>query len=202
MNGTENISMTTNRRPWIAFFSQTGTEIYNLIKDLNVFPDCIVTNQQQTEKINKNLIDTVKFREHKLNLKNAWEFIPKNPSLRDYSNILKNFDNPIITLHGFLRIVPKKVCEKYEIYNLHPGLITKYPELKGFNPQERAFLHGHSTAGCVIHKVVPEVDEGPIVKTGQVLIEGLALPDIYKKLHDLAFLLWKRFITEDKILEK
>ena len=193
--------MKTSRRPWIAFFSQTGTEIYNLTKDLNIFPDCIVTNQQQTEKINSDLYEIIKFRAHKLNLSNIWETIPKNPSLRDYTNILKKFENPVITLHGFLRIVPRKICEKYEIYNLHPGLITKYPELKGFNPQERAYVQGHTTAGCVIHKVVPEVDEGPIVKSGQVLIEGLQLPDVYKKLHDLAFLLWKRLITEDKILE-
>ena len=190
------------KRPWIAFFSQTGTEIYNLSKDLGIYPDCIVTNQQDVGKINKNLYNMYTFRESKLNLKNTWQVLPEKPTLTNYNKVLNPFNNPIITLHGFLRILPKKICDQYEIYNLHPGLITKFPELKGFNPQERAFNQGYLTAGCVIHRVIPDVDEGPIVKTGEINIEGADLPGVYEKLHNLAFFLWKNFITEDKILEK
>ena len=40
-----------------------------------------------------------------------------------------------------------------------------YPELKGFNPQERAFLQRDTmhTAGSVIHRVTKDIDEGEIV---------------------------------------
>lgn len=190
------------KRPWVAFFSQTGTEIYNLIKELDIYPDCIVTNQEDKSKINKNLVDLYTFRETKLNMNDTWVFLPKKPILSNYDKTLRKFNNPLITLHGFLRILPKKICDQYEIYNLHPGLITKYPELKGFNPQERAYAQKYTTAGCVIHRVIPDVDEGPVVKTGEINIEGVELPEVYEKLHKLAFFLWKNFITDDKILEK
>lgn len=190
------------KRPWVAFFSQTGTEIYNLTRELDIYPDAIVTNQQDNEKINKDLINLYTFRESKLNLSGTWFKLPKIPEYTDYKAILQNFKKPIITLHGFLRVLPKKICNQYEIYNLHPGLITKYPELKGLNPQERAFSGNYTTAGCVIHRVTPIVDDGEVLKEGEVSINGIPLPEIYGKLHKLAFLLWKNFIVEDKILEK
>ena len=33
---------------------------------------------------------------------------------------------------------PGEVCEKRNIYNGHPGLITQYPQLKGKDPQQKA----------------------------------------------------------------
>jgi methionyl-tRNA formyltransferase len=188
-------------RPWIALFSQTGNEIYNLTRSMGIYPNCIITNQDNKDKINRNLFDLYKFRETKLNLKNTWYFLPKKPGIINYSEILKQFEDPIITLHGYLRIIPKEICERYKVYNLHPGLINKFPELKGFNPQERAYNGGYKLAGCVIHKVVPEVDEGEILLSQGISIEGLNLNQVYKKLHDTAFDLWKIFFTGYKILE-
>lgn len=188
-------------RPWIAFFSQTGTEINNLCNDLGVYPDAIVTNRIDTDGVNKDLITTTTFREHKLN-RTIWYMLPSKPTLECYKNILSNFNNPVITLHGYLRILPKEVCEQYEIYNLHPGLIDKYPSLKGFNPQERAFKESYPVAGCVIHKVTSEVDEGPILLSQGVSIKGLTLPQVYSVLHQVAFDLWKSLFTGYKILEK
>lgn len=182
-------------RPWLAFFSQTGTEIHNLCNALNLYPDCIITNKQDHTTTNHCLVTTAEFRQHKLNLHNSWCQLPYSPSVSDYSNILKLFDNPIITLHGYLRIIPKEICENYEIYNLHPGLIDRYPSLKGFNPQERAFKEGYKFAGCVIHKVVPEVDAGEIILSQGVSIENKNLHEIYNTLHEVAFDLWKSFFT-------
>lgn len=187
-------------RPWICFFSQTGSEIYNLSNALGIYPDAIITNKPNLEGINKELLSVTQFREHKLN-KTILHFVPVKPTANDYIGILKSFQKPAITLHGYLRIIPKKVCEEYEIYNLHPGLINKYPELKGFNPQERAFKENYKLAGCVIHRVVPEVDAGEILLSQGVSIEGMNQNQVYEKLHDTAFDLWKSFFTGYKILE-
>jgi len=188
-------------RPWIAFFSQTGTEINNLCNALSIYPDAIVTNRLTTDGVNKDLLTTTTFREHKLN-RTIWYMLQSKPSVESYEHILSQFSNPVITLHGYLRIIPKDICNKYEIYNLHPGLIDKYPSLKGFNPQERAFLEGYKHAGCVIHRVVPEVDAGEILLSQGIGIENLTLPDVYSKLHEVAFDLWKSLFTGYKILEK
>ena len=34
------------KRPWIAFFSQTGSEIVDISKSLKRWPDVIVTNER------------------------------------------------------------------------------------------------------------------------------------------------------------
>lgn len=189
-------------RPWVTFFSQTGTEIYDLSNALNVYPDCVVTNRQTTEGINQKLIELTTFRATKLNMSHVWCMLPAKPTVENYENVLKNFNNPVITLHGYLRIIPKEICEKYEMYNLHPGLIDKFPSLKGFNPQERAFREGYKLAGCVIHKVTPGVDEGEILMSQGEQISGLNLDEVYVKLRKVALDLWISFLKGYKILNK
>lgn len=186
-------------RPWIAFFSQTGTEIYNLSNALGVYPDLIVTNKSGLDGINKELLSVTSFREHKLN-KTILTYLPNKPVTNNYLKVLREYEKPIITLHGFLRIVPKDICEQYEMYNLHPGLIDKYPSLKGFNPQERAFINGYKLAGCVIHKVTPGVDEGEILLSQGVSIEGMTLDEVYTSLQNTALDLWKSFFSAYNIL--
>ena len=188
-------------RPWITFFSQTGTEIYNLSNALGVYPDCVVHNKHNNDGVNQKLIELTTFRATKLNMMHCWQHIPPKPDITNYENVLSRYDNPIITLHGYLRIIPREICEKYEIYNLHPGLITKYPSLKGFNPQERAFADGHKDAGCVIHRVTPGVDEGEIVASGEINIENLTLAQVYTELHDCALNVWINFLTEYNIIQ-
>jgi folate-dependent phosphoribosylglycinamide formyltransferase PurN len=187
-------------RPWIAFFSQTGTEINDLSNALGIYPELIVTNKSDLKKVNKDLLSTTKFREHKLN-RTFLEFLPAKPVTSDYLKILEHVENPIITLHGYLRIVPKEICEKYEMYNLHPGLINKYPSLKGFNPQERAFAQNHKFAGCVLHKVTPGVDEGETLLSQGEFIEGLSLDEVYMKLRQVALDLWISFFKGYKFIK-
>lgn len=188
-------------RPWVTFFSQTGTEINDLCNALQIYPDAVITNRQDLENINKSLLTTTTFREHKLN-RTVWYVLPQKPSVGNYLEVLSHFNNPVITLHGYLRIIPKEICEKYEIYNLHPGLIDKFPSLKGFNPQERAFKEGYKLAGCVIHKVTPGVDEGEILMSQGVSIENKNLNEVYDSLRNVALDLWKSFFTAYKILDK
>ena len=184
------------KRPWIAFFSQTGTEIQQLCNKLGTYPDLIVTNQHQQDKINKDLLTVATSRAILLNMRN-WEVLPVKPSLKDYVDALAGYEDkdPLITLHGYLRIMPKEICNKYEMYNLHPGLINKFPELKGYNPQERAFINGYKSAGCVIHKVTPGVDEGDIMSCDEIDIDSLTLPQVYSALHACAQTLWQSFLS-------
>ena len=116
-------------KPWIAFFSQTGGEIADLAKSLGKWPDRIYTNERpdRLREIDPRIVE------------NGFFTLNNKPTLEDYEEILVYFPEAIITLHGWLRIMPKEVCEKFSIFNGHPGLITEYPELKGKDPQIRAF---------------------------------------------------------------
>ena len=105
------------------------------------------------------------------------------PTLEEYEEALFYFPEAIITLHGWLRIMPPSICEKFKIYNGHPGLITDYPELKGKDPQERMFNDGNYTYyGSVVHKVVPEVDSGEIVSEVKRFNTMKSLDEVYEGL--------------------
>ena len=69
-----------------------------------------------------------------------------------------------VTLHGYLRILPPHFTKSSNIYNGHPGAIHIHPDLKGFNPQKNAWEANHIRVGCVIHKVTPILDDGPIIE--------------------------------------
>lgn len=172
-----------DQHEWIAFFSQTGTEIVDIAESLNKWPDVIVTNQrpEHLRKINSKLEDRVIFVENK-------------PTQNELMIILSKYKDPIITLHGWLRIMPPKICNEYKIYNGHPGLITEYPELKGKDPQIRAFEGKYPVAGAVLHKVVAGVDEGKVLMEERFNNFNLELVDLFRILRDRSLYMWCNFL--------
>ena len=84
-------------RPWIAFFSQTGTEINNLCTELQIYPDAIVTNRSDLKSVNKDLLYLTEFREHKLN-KTILHYLPAKPVASNYLKVL----NLIVQKHHLL----------------------------------------------------------------------------------------------------
>ena len=112
------------------------------------------------------------------------------PNLLHYDNVLRGKDKPIVTLHGWLRIVPPRICEKHTIFNGHPGLITEYPELKGKDPQIRTFEGKYPVAGAVIHKVTAGVDEGKVLVEERFNAMDLSLDDLFRILRDRSLYMW------------
>lgn len=107
----------------IALFSQTGSEIANLI-ERGISPDVILSDQKDSSKIDSRLSLTAESQILKNDVKSV-EY------LRDC------FGDPstcYITLHGWLNIIPREICQEYDIYNGHPGLITEFECLKGKDP--------------------------------------------------------------------
>lgn len=168
---------------WVALFSQTGSEILEISKRLGRFPDRVITNSQSIDKVNPELVDST----------TIW-YCSKVPTVEEYLSHLPK--DALITLHGWLRIIPGEVCENRNVVNGHPGLITLYPELKGKDPQEKAFKLKHETGGCVIHKAIEEVDAGSIMSEGVIPLTGLTLDEVYKNLHDLSVDLWVEYLTK------
>jgi folate-dependent phosphoribosylglycinamide formyltransferase PurN len=171
---------------WIALFSQTGSEIVALSKALNRSPDFVITNA------NLDNIDSRVDINFRVNNKEA-------KTLDILENIDFNVDETLITLNGWLRIVPPDKCSKYNIYNGHPGLITKYPELKGKDPQQRAWenIGSYSKIGSVVHKVVPEVDAGEVIVEKSVSTRDVYnLNKTYDMLRNTSFTAWYSFLKE------
>lgn len=175
--------MEAKHRPHLAFFSQTGSEIVEVSKLLGRWPDLIVTNKrpEHLRKIHPALEGRVLFVEN-------------NPTEEDLLKILSQYENPLVTLHGWLRIIPPTICNQFEIYNGHPGLITEHEILKGKDPQQKAFDLGLEYSGCVIHKVTEGVDEGEILLERRVSIKGLEIGEVFHILHKISISLWVEFL--------
>tara|TARA_X000001316_G_C921525_1_gene35961 strand:+ start:1967 stop:2500 length:534 start_codon:yes stop_codon:yes gene_type:complete len=165
---------------WIAFFSQTGAEICDIAESLGRWPDLIVTNiRPKSERTIDPRLEGRKI-----------QMLPNKPNLLHYDNVLRGKDKPIVTLHGWLRIVPPRICEKHTIFNGHPGLITEYPELKGKDPQVRTFEGKYPVAGAVIHKVTAGVDEGKVLVEERFNAMDLSLDDLFRILRDRSLYMW------------
>lgn len=157
---------------WIALFSQTGSEIKTLSGVLGRVPYMVLTDNKMYEG-------------------------DLNPYISDHNTLMKyivdNYRDDLITLHGYLRIIPEEVCKECKhIYNGHPGLINVYPELRGKDPQERIKPY-MNLIGSVVHKVIPEVDAGDIVSNIAVKNTG---GNYYNKLRETSLEAWEQFFEK------
>ena len=181
------------KRRWIAMFSQTGSEVAALAKHLGQWPDVIITNNTDRSKWCKKLQELELRQKGKVYGGGTTIQVVSSIQART-ANFLHNIDgskNALITLHGWLRIVPKDICEQYEIVNGHPGLITAFPELKGKDPQVRAYDAGYATIGSVVHKVTPivytTVEDSGVLLTMRYLCEP-------KKRRNIVSFLWEKIL--------
>ena len=172
-------------RPWIAFFSQTGSEIVDIARSLKKWPDVIITNERPADlrTINPEILE-----------QDLVVTTSNKPSAEELLEILAYYNDPIVTLHGWLRIMPANICESFNIFNGHPGLITEYPELKGKDPQIRAFKGKYPIMGCVLHKVTAGVDEGRIIAEERFNAFNITEEDMWKVTRDRSLYLWCQFL--------
>ena len=185
---------------WVAFFSQTGSEIVNISRAIDRWPDLVVTNKQDEKTTHVELVKRVRLENTKLITLPEW---PKEidytraADTLNYSILNEKWqDEVLITLHGYLRILPPDFTKSSNIFNGHPGAIHIYPELKGLNPQKKAWNKNHIRVGCVIHKVIPELDDGPIVEKCLINNNFETFIDFVDALHVASSELWINFLNE------
>lgn len=175
---------------WAVFFSQTGSEIVELSKNLGRKPDLIVTN---------NFEEKIKFhpgiRELGVTIMSA-----KHDIIMDYfrNQRVYNVSETIISLHGYLRILPADICEQYEIYNGHPGAIDLYPELKGKDPQEKVWQENdkYTIIGSVVHRCTAELDGGDVLKVVHLRNRNYSKEELYSSLKMTSLSAWNFFMRE------
>ena len=78
----------------------------------------------------------------------------------------------LVCLAGFMRVLTAEFAERWRdrLINIHPSLL---PAFKGLDTHARAIEAGVRFAGCTVHFVRPEVDNGPIIVQAAVPV----LPD-------------------------
>ena len=74
-----------------------------------------------------------------------------------------------VALAGYMRILSAEFVAKWEsrMLNIHPSLLPKY---KGLHTHEAALKAGDKQAGCTVHLVTAELDDGPVLGQTEVAI--------------------------------
>jgi phosphoribosylglycinamide formyltransferase-1 len=75
-----------------------------------------------------------------------------------------------IALAGYMRILSPEFVARWEgrMLNIHPSLLPAY---RGLDSHARALAAGDAKAGCSVHLVTPELDDGPVL--GQIEVAVL-----------------------------
>jgi phosphoribosylglycinamide formyltransferase 1 len=82
----------------------------------------------------------------------------------------------LVCLAGFMRLMTADFVNQWHnrMLNIHPALL---PSFKGLHTHERAIEAGVKVAGCTVHLVRPEMDEGPILGQAAVPVLQGDTPD-------------------------
>jgi formyltetrahydrofolate-dependent phosphoribosylglycinamide formyltransferase len=74
-----------------------------------------------------------------------------------------------VVLAGYMRLLSPEFVGKWEgrMLNIHPSLLPKY---KGLDTHERALEAGDTVAGCSVHLVTAELDDGPVLAQTEVAV--------------------------------
>jgi len=80
----------------------------------------------------------------------------------NYLSALSKYGAEIIVLAGFMRIIKKKLLQKFagRILNIHPALLPAFP---GVESWKQALDYGAKVAGCTVHIVDEGTDTGPVI---------------------------------------
>ena len=162
---------------WIALFSQTGSELASICKEMGKYPDYIYVDGAERE-VHPDLQGRVRFL------------------TSDAINKLLTFyhEDIIVTLHGYLKIIPPESIVN-KMYNGHPGDIIKYPELKGIDPQKKAIELGLPSTGVILHEVTEEVDGGkPLLFFYHSIYPNSTVDELIDELRNLSINMWRVFL--------
>ena len=82
---------------------------------------------------------------------------------------LREHDVEVIALAGYMRLLSARFVHDWtgRILNIHPSLLPLY---KGTDTHRRALLAGDLYAGCSVHVVTEELDDGPVIAQAKVRI--------------------------------
>ena len=141
------------------FISGRGTNLRSLInfskrKDSPIKICLIITNNKNAKGLYFAKRNKIKFLI--VNYKNKIK--AENKILLS----LKNYNINLICLAGFMKILSKKIINKYKnrILNIHPSLLPKY---KGLNTHKRVLKNNEKFTGCTVHVVNLKLDSGKII---------------------------------------
>lgn len=174
-------------KTWIAFFSDEGNEIVELVKRLKRYPDLIVTNERKPG---------VRTIVSELKESGTLVTIPTNPTTEHYGEVLDYYDSPLISLHNWSEEVPTEIIKKGSIFKMQTVLETKYPEIKIEEGFEKSLKGKNLAMGCMLCKLRESADKNKIVS--EVKFNGFQITkqQYIETIADRSEYLWHNFLKD------
>ncbi len=103
----------------------------------------------------------------------AWAKSHRNMDRAEFDRLLdaelRRHDVELVALAGYMRLLSADFIRAWEgrILNIHPSLL---PDYKGLDTHARALAAGEILAGCSVHLVTEDLDEGPVLAQTEVRI--------------------------------
>ena len=94
----------------------------------------------------------------------------------EMAKALGQYQPDIIALAGFMRVLTAEFVARYQgrMLNIHPSLLPKY---RGLHTHARAIEAGDDIAGCTVHEVTADLDDGPILGQARVPVMAGDTPE-------------------------
>ena len=89
---------------------------------------------------------------------------------------LRRHEVELVALAGYMRLLSPEFIQAWQgrILNVHPSLLPAY---KGLDTHRRAIEAGEAQAGCSVHLVTENLDDGPILAQAPVRIRPRETPE-------------------------
>ncbi len=120
----------------------------------------------------------------------------------EMAKALGQYQPDIIALAGFMRVLTAEFVTRYQgwMLNIHPSLLPKY---RGLHTHVRAIDAGDDIAGCTVHEVTADLDDGPILGQARVPVVAGDTPEtlaarVLVQEHRLYPVVLRRFAAGDR----
>ncbi len=120
----------------------------------------------------------------------------------EMAKALGQYQPDIIALAGFMRVLTAEFVARYQgrMLNIHPSLLPKY---RGLHTHVRAIDAGDDIAGCTVHEVTADLDDGPILGQARVPVVAGDTPEtlaarVLVQEHRLYPVVLRRFAAGDR----
>ncbi len=110
----------------------------------------------------------------------SWARSHKDMAREEFDRLLdaelRRHDVEIVALAGYMRLLSNEFVAAWEgrVLNVHPSLL---PAHKGLDTHKRAIEAGDVFAGCTVHVVTPDLDDGPVLAQARVRIRPNEAPE-------------------------
>lgn len=152
-----------------------GTTLQSVIDNIN--------NGTLNAKINLVVSDNPDaFALERAKKANIPTYIIKNKTTEEIDaeldSLLKNYEIDLIVLVGYLKLIGKRLVEKYTIINTHPSLLPKFggKGMFGMNVHTAVVESGEKISGPTVHFVNDKYDEGNIISQSIVELDKNETP--------------------------